>query len=705
MNRKIWKALGIAVCMLALAAPRAMAETHSHMVSNDGILKQAIKAINNSSDDNANEIILTSGFTLEGDTTEYTLRRGTTTIKGEGNTITVNPGAGIKVTGGETVLNLGANGYDGTLTIDGKTSGGSASGNAKNAFVSVLEGATANMYENVTLQNGEFADKACVVIKGSDSAFNMYGGVIEKCSRAVIAQSGATFYMRSGEIKNCKVNGDGVISVTDNSKFIMEGGIISGCKADTGGGLYADNSAVTINKGTISECSADKGGGLYAKNSSTVTISGGTISGCTAVDSGGGLYADKSTINISGGTISGCDGRWGGGLYADNSTVTISGGTISRCKVGAGGGLYATNGSTININSGTISGCEAGVGGGLYVDGSAVTISGGTISGCEGRWGGGLYAENSSTIEISGGTISGCKVGAGGGLFVDSSTIRISGGIISGCITSDTGNGGGLYAKNSTIKITGGRIENNKAAHGGGVALIGDTTFEDSITNWTVIGNEAYATGGVGGGIKLENGSMDVSAGSNRIYNNTAGGQGADIFLLGSSTIKLPNAANMGAKYHDSGINIDGWYKDDNPRYTPSESGQVVEANKLLNGGLSLVASYKASPVRIEIDANGGEGGSGSQTVQKGTNVTLEAPTKEGHLFKGWKDEKGNSYPAGEDGKVKITVTGDMTLTAEWKKLPSAENLPKTGDESPVLLWGAALAVSAAACFMLRRRK
>ena len=654
MNRKIWKALGIAVCMLALAAPRAMAETHSHMVSNDGILKQAIKAINNSSDDNANEIILTSGFTLEGDTTEYTLRRGTTTIKGEGNTITVNPGAGIKVTGGETVLNLGANGYDGTLTIDGKTSGGSASGNAKNAFVSVLEGATANMYENVTLQNGEFADKACVVIKGSDSAFNMYGGVIEKCSRAVIAQSGATFYMRSGEIKNCKVNGDGVISVTDNSKFIMEGGIISGCKADTGGGLYADNSAVTINKGTISECSADKGGGLYAKNSSTVTISGGTISGCTAVDSGGGLYADKSTINISGGTISGCDGRWGGGLYADNSTVTISGGTISRCKVGAGGGLYATNGSTININSGTISGCEAGVGGGLYVDGSAVTISGG---------------------------------------------------IISGCITSDTGNGGGLYAKNSTIKITGGRIENNKAAHGGGVALIGDTTFEDSITNWTVIGNEAYATGGVGGGIKLENGSMDVSAGSNRIYNNTAGGQGADIFLLGSSTIKLPNAANMGAKYHDSGINIDGWYKDDNPRYTPSESGQVVEANKLLNGGLSLVASYKASPVRIEIDANGGEGGSGSQTVQKGTNVTLEAPTKEGHLFKGWKDEKGNSYPAGEDGKVKITVTGDMTLTAEWKKLPSAENLPKTGDESPVLLWGAALAVSAAACFMLRRRK
>ena len=503
--------------------------------------------------------------------------------------------------------------------------------------------------------------------------------------------------------------------------------------------------------------------------------------------------------------------------------------------------MYAKNSSTITISGGTISECEALTdnGGGLYADNSTINISGGTISGCKGVWGGGLYAENSSTITISGGAISGCEVGAGGGLFVDRSTVRISGGIISGCITSDTGNGGGLYANHSTIKITGGRIENNKAAHGGGVALIGKTTFEKPITNWTVIGNEAYATGGVGGGIKLENGSMDVSAGSNRIYNNTAGGQGADVFLYnGNTSIKLPNAANMNATYRDSGIEIDGWYND-NPPYTPSENGVGVDVSGELTGGLSLVASYKTILVRIEIDANGGVGGSGSQTVEKGKTVTLEAPTKEGHLFTGWKDEKGNSYPAGADGKVNITVnedmkltavweartftvtyvlldgktrtetvaygqkltlgeeprtgytfvgwkdgekmyhagetitvtedktltavwdtrsftvtyvllngktrtetaaygqnvtlgeeprtgytfvgwkdgekmyhagetitvTEDMTLTAEWEKLPSAENLPKTGDESPVLLWSAVLAVSAAAGFMLKRKK
>lgn len=613
MNKRIWKALGIAVCMLALAAPRAMAETKVHVVTADTNFAEVVKTINASKDEDENVIELCADITLIG---EHTLKRNTTIkSKDEDRKISINgSGAGITVTGEGTVLNLGEKGYDKKLTIEGDTNV---------AFITVSGGATANMYENVTLQNRQSTGNAYVLVTGSKSVFNMKGGVIEGGSRAVIAQSGATFYMRSGEIKNCKVNGDGVISVTDNSKFIMEGGTISECEANAGGGLYADNS--------------------------TVTIKDGTISGCKAVNG------------------------YGGGLYAANySTVTIEGGTISEC-----------------------------------------------------------------------------------------------------CTTSDIGMGGGLYAYSSTITISGGTIENNKAIYGGGVAL--NNSWINPITNWKVIGNEAYKTkrgnGGIGGGIYLDSVSMVVSAGSNRIYNNQAEGHGADICLDGStSSIALPDAAGMGVKYRDSGINIDGWYND-KPLYEPSESGQAVKELQL-SGRQSLVASYKADPVRIEIDANGGKGGSGSQTVHKGTNVTLEAPTKEGYLFKGWKDEKGNSYPAGEDGKVNITVTGDMTLTAvweartftvtyvlldgktrtetaaygqnvtlveeprtgytfvgwkdgekvyhagetitvtgnmtltaEWKKLPSAENLPKTGDESPVLLWGAALAVSAAACFMLRRRK
>ena len=652
MNRKIWKALGIVVCMLALAAPHAMAETITHMVTADTDFAKVVKNINASGVDDENVIELCADITLTGN---HTLKRSTTIkSKDEDRKISINgSNAGITVTGEKTVLNLGAKGYDKKLTIEGD-------GDAKiqAAFVTVSEGATANMYENVTLQNRQQVDQACVVLE-ENSVFNMHGGVIQ----------------------NCKGKYGGV-SLKNGSRFIMEGGTISGCSAYAGGGLYAENS--------------------------TVTIKGGTISGCSA---------------------------------------------------------YA---------------------------------------------GGGLCAENFSTIEISGGTISGCT-------------------------TSEAGMGGGLYAYKSTITISRGTIKGNKATYGGGVAL-SDSTI-NPITNWTVIGNEAYKTkrgnGGIGGGIYLESRSMNVSAGSNRIYNNQAEGHGADICLEKGASITLPDAANMGATYLDSGIKIDNWYND-KPPYT----GKAVTSLQL-NGKCSLVASYEASPVRIEIDANGGVGGSGSQTAQKGTTVTLEAPTKEGHLFKGWKDEKGNGYPAGEDGKVKITVTGDMTLTAvweartftvtyvlldgktrtetvaygqkltlgeeprtgytfvgwkdgekmyhagetitvtedktltavwdtrsftvtyvllngktrtetaaygqnvtlgeeprtgytfvgwkdgekmyhagetitvtedmtltaEWEKLPSTENLPKTGDESPVLLWSAVLVVSAAAGFMLKRKK
>ena len=777
MNRKIWKALGIAVCMLALAAPRAMAKTYE--VKTGDKFAEAVQEINNKSSDTENEIVLCDDIEL---TSGQMLTRGQTTIKSKDKDHKISikgENTGITVTGKGTVLNLGEKGYKGTLTIEGD-----GDTNIQAAFINVSGGATANMYENVTLQNRKSMGNAYVLVTGSDpvtgskSVFNMNGGVIEGRSRAAIAQRGATFNMSGGEIRNREGSRGSGVHVFE-ATFVMSGGTISGCTANEGGGLYATNqSTITISGGTISGCKANTGGGLYATNQSTITINGGTISGCTA-NEGGGLYAtNQSTITINNGTISGCEAGTGGGLYADKSTVTINNGTISECSatINNGGGLYATNQSTINISDGIISGCKGVLGCGLYAtDSSKITISGGTISGCTGLQGGGLYASN-STVTITGGTISRCNVGAGGGLFVTGSTLNIEGGTISECSTTfDTGKGGGLYAEEkSTITISGGTIKDNEAAHGGGVALTNSTVKkgEKPIRNWMVVGNKAYKTGG---GIWLgENVKWDISDRTKQIYNNQAIEHGADICLEGgNSAITLPNAANMGATYRDSGIKIDNWYKDDNPRYEPSESGQVVEANKLLNGGLSLVASYKADPVRIEIDANGGKGGSGSQTVQKGTNVTLEAPTKEGHLFKGWEDkEKGNSYPAGEDGKVNITVnenmkltavwearsftvtyvllngktrtetvdygqtvtlgeeprtgytfvgwkdsekvyhagetitvTGDMTLTAEWKKLPSAENLPKTGDESPVLLWGAALAVSAAACFMLRRKK
>ena len=72
MNGKIWKALGIVVCMLALAAPRAMAERHE--VWNDTDFKKAVQEINAAGDEK-NEIVLMKDITLGGNYINYTLTK------------------------------------------------------------------------------------------------------------------------------------------------------------------------------------------------------------------------------------------------------------------------------------------------------------------------------------------------------------------------------------------------------------------------------------------------------------------------------------------------------------------------------------------------------------------------------------------------------------------------------------------------------
>ena len=342
MNRKIWKALGIAVCMLALAAPRAMAKTYK--VGSDDEFKQAIEAINQSGDAE-NEIFLTQDITLKGrNATEYTLNRGETTIKGEGYTITISM-AGITVAKKGTVLNLGAgNNYTGTLTIEGKED------TYLYTLVTIQDGAIANMYEHVTLQGGGSENEPSkpaprgVYVKGEGSAFNLHGGTI------------------------------------------------SGCKAPlgNGGGLYADHSTITITDGTISGCNGLLGGGLYANNS-TVTIKKGTISGCTA-GAGGGLYVVGSTLNIEGGTISECfvsDFGKGGGLFADQSILTISGGTIKGNKAALGGGVALrksrvkegepiTNWTVVDNKAYKTKTGTGYVGGGIYLENGSMNASAGS---------------------------------------------------------------------------------------------------------------------------------------------------------------------------------------------------------------------------------------------------------------------------------------------------------------------------------------
>jgi uncharacterized repeat protein (TIGR02543 family) len=84
------------------------------------------------------------------------------------------------------------------------------------------------------------------------------------------------------------------------------------------------------------------------------------------------------------------------------------------------------------------------------------------------------------------------------------------------------------------------------------------------------------------------------------------------------------------------------------------------------DGSLVVSVYYDRDTCKITYNLNGGTGANEADYTEKsvkygGTTTTSAAPTKPGYTFAGWSDGT-NTYQAGNN----ITVTGDLTLTAQW---------------------------------------
>ena len=205
----------------------------------------------------------------------------TTTILGNRHTITFpRRDTPLYVQEGSR-LNLGAADGSDALTIKG----GSEQNNDAPGYLYV--GGTCNMFSGVTVSDCE--------------GNNYYGGGV--------TVEGGTFHMYGGAIRNCGINGGSIcrgggVAVMFGGSFIMDGGEITGCYADSrdgytsfGGGVFvAYGSSFTMNGGTISGNRADVGGGvMFSGNSAVMNINGGSITGNKAAICGGGLAATRNS--------------------------------------------------------------------------------------------------------------------------------------------------------------------------------------------------------------------------------------------------------------------------------------------------------------------------------------------------------------------------------------------------------------------------
>lgn len=344
-----------------------------------------------------------------------------------------------------------------------------------------------------------------------------------------------------------------------------------------------------------------------------------------------------------------------------NGKITIGSGatlTLTDC-IGSGRvqGEVTVNGGKFELYSGTITGgVQVGIKGSAYQTGSSFTMYGGEITGNKAGSGsgGGVFLVGTTNqtdpprFTMHGGTISdntaGASDGGGGGVYVgEKCSFTMDGGAITGN-TATAGNGGGIY-----IHFNAGNV---------------------SISNATITGNKASATGntsyGHGGGIYSERG---VTVENVTITGNNSTFEGGGIY--GKGAITLTDATVTDNSQYDVYY---GGQESTTPKLTVSGS---VKAGYYANYAWKLPifvsdALSEDSVIRVGVR----EGINLGAIAEPASGVTLSAEN-----FKA--DAAGCVTSLGDDGKVYLVpCTHEMDDTGYTCKKCHTQFDARVGDSA-----------------------
>ena len=332
---------------------------------------------------------------------------------------------------------------------------------------------------------------------------------------------------------------------------------------------------------------------------------------------------------------------------ADNATITLD----SNTEIAAT--LQITKNLTLDLNGCTLR--MTGSGSVLKVsDRATLTITdssaakSGTITGGNAGDGdgGGVYVEAYAALEMTGGCITGCRAEYGGGVYVDNNaTLKMTGGCITGCHASR--GGGGIYSSGNLYM--------------GGTAKIEKCTGSDDAI-WNREKSDIYADGGTVDGtvnnqgtIKRSEGAAAVTVFNGTVYNRSAGTIIAGIY---NGTVENNGTIIGGTFYGAVTIRKGSWVWE----RTGSISGGTFYSSIVNEAGPERVTG-----VTFAVTFDRGDGTKTEPTPVKYNDLVPKptAPTKSGYTFTGWEDANG-AYD------FNTPVTGPLTLTAKWEKVPSS---------------------------------
>ncbi len=278
---------------------------------------------------------------------------------------------------------------------------------------------------------------------------------------------------------------DGAVIRAEEGKVTLDTGLVI---------QYVDNSSsycVDANKAKstlvmkdnalIQYCSAANGGAVGVRNGANpFTMMGtATIDHCTATGSGGGIFSDSIAVTLQDeAKVTYCyatgNNSNGGGIYAwkTNASVTLKGSSqVGHCTATGSGGGILSQGTVDLQDEAKITYCEATKsGGGVYADVRFTMKNKTKIEHCTaGANGGGIGSKGTVTLQDSA-KVTYCEGKDGGGIYAGTTNASVSISItdssqVDNCTASFRG--GGIRVENGSLEINGEgvQISNNKAVN------------------------------------------------------------------------------------------------------------------------------------------------------------------------------------------------------------------------------------------------
>ena len=472
----------------------------------------------------------------------------------------------------------------------------------------------------------------------------------------------------------------GLWELNSNGSETVNGGIITGGKAEKGGGVYvAPGGKLNMTGGSIVGCQARYGGGVYLDNNdqtgepSEFTMTSRSIIGCTASDYGGGVAVNpKCTFTMNNGSaVRSCTARLGGGVYTNNNgtngpgVFTLHNGAILSCKADSWGGGVYNEGSFI-MEDGTIKNCTAEwnwlSSGGVF-NHREFTMSGGAI-GEENKTDKSHVYNNSFTSAIF--TISDDAT-----IYTNvanDSRLNADGGEIFGDVTN------AVYSEyGAVIAGTEGAADSTKfsgAVTNNETGTIAGGTFTHTVTNNvnTVTNNGGTILGGDFSKASLS-GKLVITFDPNNEGNSSEGNSSKQkvVWSKEGTPLEVPTTEPTkeghtfeGWYYDNNGVNTKWDFKTDRARYTMTLTAKWKANTSSSSGGGGGGTTYYT----LTFETNGGDS---IQAIRAARGKTLDlsayTPMRDGYDFGGWYADKDLTQRITE-----IKLSGSKTVYADWKK-------------------------------------